>query len=146
MLGPQKDVTEHMQAVPHREAAAVIRKVRASTALPAARLALEFLVLTAARWNEVRWAEWAEIDRSGRVWTIPARRMKTNRRHRVPLCGRALEILEEARTLGDGGGPLVFTHGGGKPLHDSAVRRLPAPAWGCCSAARLPLDLPGLGR
>ena len=124
MLGPQKDVTEHMQAVPHREAAAVIRKVRASTALPAARLALEFLVLTAARWSEVRWAEWEEIDRSGRVWTIPARRMKTNRRHRVPLCGRALEILEEAEALAGGAGPLVFTHGGGKPLHDSAVRRL----------------------
>ena len=124
VLGPQKDVTEHMQAVPHREAGAVIRKVRESTALPAARLALEFLVLTAARWSEVRSAEWAEIDRSGRVWTIPARRMKTNRQHRVPLCGRALEILEEARTLGEGNGPLVFTHGGGKPLHDSAVRRL----------------------
>ena len=124
VLGSQKDVTEHMQAVPHREAGAVIRRVRASAALPAARLALEFLVLTAARWSEVRWAEWAEIDRSGRVWTIPARRMKTNRRHRVPLCGRALEILEEARTLGEGNGSLVFTHGGGKPLHDSAVRRL----------------------
>ena len=124
VLGSQKDVTEHMQAVPHREAAAVIRKVRASTALPAARLALEFLVLTAARWSEVRWAEWEEIDRSGRVWTIPARRMKTNRRHRVPLCGRALEILEAAQALEGGAGPLVFTHGGGKPMHDSTVRRL----------------------
>ena len=124
VLGPQKDVTEHMQAVPHREAGAVIRKVRASTALPAARLALEFLVLTAARWSEVRWAEWEEIDRSGRVWTIPARRMKTNRRHRVPLCGRALEILKEAEALEEGAGPLVFTHGEGKPLHDSTVRRL----------------------
>ena len=50
--------------------------------------------------------------------------MKTNRRHRVPLCGRALEILEEAQTLEEGAGPLVFTHGGGKPMHDSAVRRL----------------------
>ena len=123
-LGPQKDVTEHMEAVPHREAAEVIRKVRASTAMPAARLALEFLVLTAARWSEVRWAEWAEIDRSGRVWTIPARRMKTNRRHRVPLSGRALEILEAAQALEEGAGPLVFTHGGGKPMHDSTVRRL----------------------
>ena len=124
VLGPQKDVTEHMQAVPHREAAAVIRTVRASTALPAAKLALEFLVLTAARWSEVRWAEWAEIDRDGRVWTVPAGRAKTNRRHRVPLCGRALEILEAARALGEGAVPLVFTHGGGRPLHDSAVRRL----------------------
>ena len=124
VLGPQQDVTEHMQALPHREAAAVIRTVRASTALPAAKLAFEFLVLTAARWGEVRWAEWAEIDRSGRVWTVPAGRAKTNRRHRVPLCGRALEILEAAQALGEGAGPLVFTHGGGRPLHDSQLRRL----------------------
>jgi len=124
VLGAQKDVTEHMQAVPHREAAAVIRKVRESGALPAARLALEFLVLTAARWGEVRWAEWAEIDRNGKVWTLPAKRAKMNRRHRVPLCGRALEILDAAQALEGGAGPLVFTHGGGKPMHDSAVRRL----------------------
>ena len=124
VLGPQQDVTEHMQALPHREVAEVIRTVRASTALPAAKLALEFLVLTAARWGEVRWAEWEEIDRDGRVWTVPARRAKTNRRHRVPLCGRALEILKAAQALEEGAGPLVFTHGGGKPLHDSQLRRL----------------------
>ena len=124
MLGSQKDVTEHMQAVPHREAAAVIRKVQGSRALPAAKLALEFLVLTAARWGEVRWAEWAEIDRDGRVWTVPAKRAKTNRRHRVPLCGRALEILDAAQKLEGGAGPLVFTHGGGKPFHDGMLRRL----------------------
>ncbi len=124
VLGSQQDVTEHMQAVPHREAGAVIRRVRASAALPGVKLALEFLVLTAARWGEVRWAEWKEIDRDGRVWTVPARRAKTNRRHRVPLCGRALEILEVARALEEGDGPLVFTHGGGKPLHDSMLRRL----------------------
>ena len=124
VLGPQQDVTEHMQALPHREVAAVIRTVRASAALPAARLAFEFLVLTAARWGEVRWAEWEEIDRDGRVWTVPARRAKSNRRHRVPLCGRALEILEAAQALGEEAGPLVFTHGGGKPLHDSQLRRL----------------------
>ena len=124
VLGPQQDVTEHMQALPHREVAAVIWTVRASAALPAARLAFEFLVLTAARWGEVRWAEWEEIDRDGRVWTVPARRAKTNRRHRVPLCGRALEILEAAQALGEEAGPLVFTHGGGRPLHDSQLRRL----------------------
>ncbi len=124
VLGPQQDVTEHMQALPHREVAAVIRRVRASAAVPAARLAFEFLVLTAARWGEVRWAEWEEIDRDGRVWTVPARRAKTNRRHRVPLCGRALEILEAAQALEEGAGPLVFAHGGGRPLHDSQLRRL----------------------
>ena len=124
VLGPQQDVTEHMQALPHREAAAVIRRVRASAAVPAARLAFEFLVLTSARWGEVRWAEWAEIDRDKGVWTVPAKRAKTNRRHRVPLCGRALEILDAAQKLEGGAGPLVFTHGGGKPFHDGMLRRL----------------------
>ena len=124
VLGPQQDVTEHMQALPHREVAAVIRTVRESAAAPAARLALEFLVLTAARWGEVRWAEWEEIDRRRRVWTVPARRAKTKRRHRVPLCGRALEVLEAVQALGEGANPLVFTHGGGRPLHDSQLRRL----------------------
>ena len=40
--------------------------------------------------------------------TIPASRMKANRPHRVPLCGRALEILEAARTLGGGHSRIVF--------------------------------------
>ena len=124
VLGAQKDVVEHMRALPHRKVAAAIGTVRESRALEAAKLAFEFLVLTAARWSEVRWAEWAEIDRSGRVWTIPPRRMKTNRQHRVPLCGRALEILEAAQALSEGASPLVFTRGQGRPLHDSMLRRL----------------------
>ena len=124
VLGPQHDVVEHMQALPHRDVAAAIRTVRASTAPPAVRLAFEFLVLTAARWGEVRWAEWAEIDRDAGVWTVPARRTKANRRHRVPLCGRALGILEAARMLGEAAGPLVFTRRSGKPLDDKQLRCL----------------------
>ena len=124
VLGVQQHVAQHMRALPHREVAAAIGKVRGSTALEAAKLAFEFLVLTAARWGEVRWAEWEEIDRDAGVWTIPARRMKTNRQHRVPLCGRALEILEAAEALGEGAGPLVFTDGQGKPLDDKQLRWL----------------------
>ncbi len=124
VLGPQQDVTEHMQALPHREAAAAIGAARGWSALPSAKLAFEFLVLTAARWSEVRWAEWEEIDRIGRVWTVPARRMKANRQHRVPLCGRALEILEAAQALGEVAAPLVFTDGQGKPLDDKQLRWL----------------------
>ena len=46
------------------------------------------------------------------------------REHRVPLCGRAMEILGEARTLGGGGSSLVFTLGKGKPIFDKRLRRL----------------------
>ncbi len=58
-----------------------------------APLALEFMLLTAARTGEVVGARWDEIDLKSKVWTVPADRMKAGREHRVPLCSRALDIL-----------------------------------------------------
>jgi integrase len=58
-----------------------------------APLALEFAVLTAARSGEVLGARWDEFDLEARVWTVPARRMKAGREHRVPLSSRAVEAL-----------------------------------------------------
>jgi integrase len=57
--------------------------------------ALEFAILTAARSGEVLGARWDEFDLEARIWTVPAARMKAGREHRVPLSGRALEILRE---------------------------------------------------
>ena len=81
-------------------------------------------MLTAARWGEVRLAEWAEIDRSEAEWTVPATRMKMRREHRVPLCGRALEILDDARKLGEGTSPIVFAAERGKALRPERMGRL----------------------
>lgn len=58
-----------------------------------APLALEFMLLTAARTGEVVGAKWDEVDLDSKVWTVPAERMKAGREHRVPLCGRAVDIL-----------------------------------------------------
>ena len=124
VLGTQDAVVRHMRALPHREVASTLRKLRASNAMPVARLAFEFLVLTAARWGEVRWAEWSEIDQTEGMWTVPETRMKAKREHRVPLYRRAKEILAEARTLDDGATRLVFTREGGKPLVDRQLRQL----------------------
>jgi integrase len=57
-------------------------------------LALEFLLLTAARTGEVVAARWEEFDLTKNVWTIPAARMKAGKEHRVPLSGRAVEIVK----------------------------------------------------
>ena len=86
-----------MRALPHREVSSAIGTVRASRARPVVKLAFEFLVLTATRSGEVRGAVWTEIDRDAGAWIIPALRTKAAREHRVPVCRRALEILEEAR-------------------------------------------------
>ncbi len=124
VLGPQQALVAHRRALPHQDMAAAVAAVRMSAAAPVVTLACEWLVLTAARWGEVRGAEWAEIDTAGSVWMIPATRMKAKRPHRVPLARRAVEILDAARTLGDGTSPLVFPTANGTPLPEQALRRL----------------------
>ena len=122
VIGPQRNIVQHMRALPHREVAAAVATVRASRETPAVTLAFEFLVLTASRSGEIRFAAWDEIDTEARVWAIPATRMKMKRDHRVPLCGRAMEILEAARALGDG--RLVFPSRSGQRLDVKPLRRL----------------------
>lgn len=72
-----------------------------------AALALEFLILTAARTGEVIGAQWEEIDESAKLWVIPGNRMKSGREHRVPLSDAVIAILEKARPL-RGRGDFLF--------------------------------------
>ena len=89
---------------------------------PAVRLAFEFLMLTAARSEEVRGARWDEIDLPTLVCTIPPKRMNSKREYRVPLSGRPVETLTAARALGDTRSLLVLPSRGGKPV---SITRLP---------------------
>ena len=116
-------VRQHQRALPFREVGAALARVRTSDAYRPAVLAFEFLVLTACRSGEVRFATWDEIDFASATWTIPARRMKAQREHRVPLSARALEILHEARALADGSG-LVFPSQRARAIHGGTVSRL----------------------
>ena len=124
LLGPQNDIVTHRRALPHQDVAAAVETVRTSSSgQPAVKLAFEFLVLTAARSGEVRLATWNEMDTAGAVWTVPAKRMKAKREHRVPLCVRAIEVLDAARTLGDGN-PLVFPMRSGKAISMSTLPKM----------------------
>ena len=100
-------VRQHLRALPYSEVAQAIETVDASTASLSSTLCLRFLVLTAARSGEARGAVWNEVDVEGKVWTIPAARMKGGELHRVPMSRQALEVLEAARPLRDRSG-LVF--------------------------------------
>ena len=106
----------HYRALPHGEVATAIGKVRAAEPGSVDTLAFEFMVLTAARGAEIRGAVWNEMDQGSGVWTIPASRTKTAREHRVPLCGRAREILEAARNLGGGKNPVFVNERGDASL------------------------------
>lgn len=89
---------EHQPALPYGELPGFLEALLAREGI-AAR-ALEFTILTAARTSETIGAGWDEIDTAGKLWTVPAERMKADREHRIPLCDRALEILEEMREHG----------------------------------------------
>jgi integrase len=62
-----------------------------------APLALQFLILSAARTSEVRGLQWREINWADRVWVVPAERMKMGELHRVPISNAMLAVLQVLR-------------------------------------------------
>jgi integrase len=57
--------------------------------------ALELTILTASRTAETTGVRWSELDLEKRLWIIPPERMKGGKEHRVPLSGRAVELLKD---------------------------------------------------
>ena len=123
LLGTNGHHRRHHAALPHGDVARALAVVRRSRAYRLTVLAIEFLVLTAARSGEVRGARWAEIDLDMATWTIPGERMKAGREHRVPLSDGAVDLLIEARIYGDGSG-LVFPAPRGGMLSDMTMSKL----------------------
>jgi len=109
----------HHKAMPYDALPGFIAQLRTRKAMAA--LALEFVILTGARTNEVLGATWDEVDLVKAVWTVPAKRMKAAREHRVPLSPRAVEILE---TLKLHGGETIFKSDGGGKLSSMAMAML----------------------
>lgn len=127
LLAPPKKLSRgHHAAMPYAELAGFIADLRQREATAA--LALEFLILTAARSGEVLGARWDEIDLAAKLWTIPADRMKAGREHRVPLSRRALEILNDLAKAKTGSyvfaGPKGGRDGENAPLSNMAFSAL----------------------
>jgi integrase len=85
---------KHHAALPYQDVPAFLRRLRELDDTEAR--ALEFLMLTAARANEVVGVTWNEIkaDRDGWIWIVPPEKIKARRTHRVPLAAAARAILE----------------------------------------------------
>jgi integrase len=115
---PARLIRGHHAAMAYQDLPAFTKRLSGNDSMAA--MALRFLILTAARTGEVLGAAWQEFDLDGKVWTIPASRMKAGREHRVPLSKPAIEVLArlgEVR-LGD------FVFSGlkrGRPLSNMAL-------------------------
>jgi len=111
----------HHPALPWREVPAFMSELRVQSGI-AAR-ALELLVLTTSRTGEVLGATWDEVDLAGATWTIPARRMKGGRAHRVPLSAPALAVLHKMSAHSTDG--LIFPgRRPDRPLSNMAMPKL----------------------
>ena len=93
--------TKHRATVPLKEMAKLLKAVAKVPAELNTRLAFYWLLLTAARTSEMRFAAWGEIE-DGKLWRVPADRMKMKREHLVPLSKQAQGVLSKARELRTG--------------------------------------------
>ena len=122
-LPRQPRKTGRFAAMPYADVPAFLGKLRERTS--AGRLALEALILTAARSGEIRGATWSEIDLKSRAWTVPAERMKAGKVHVVPLSDAVIDVLNRATELKTGNSELVFAGAiHGKPLSDMTLLKV----------------------
>ena len=89
---------EHRATLKATELPTMFKALRTVPSEPVTKLALYWLVLTAARTGEMRFATWGEVE-GGKLWRIPPERMKMDREHVVPLSRQAREILDAAKKL-----------------------------------------------
>jgi len=122
-LPKQRAKVKHHAALPYADLPGFMSELRARESM--GRLALEAVILTAARSGEIRLATWAELDLEAATWTIPAERMKAGREHVVPLSPQAVALFERMKAHRRGDTDLVFPGSKrGKPLSDMTLTKV----------------------
>ena len=89
--------TRHRATIAFSQFPSLFKALKAVPAEVNTKLALYWLILTVCRTGEMRFASWGEVD--GKLWRIPASRMKMKRDHVVPLSRQAIVVLERAREI-----------------------------------------------
>ncbi|MGL5447830.1 MAG: tyrosine-type recombinase/integrase [Rhabdaerophilum sp.] len=79
----------------------LLRAIEGFQGQPTTQAALKLMAYLFPRPGELRMAEWSEFDLPNAVWTVPAKRMKMRREHRVPLAKQAIAILASIQPLTD---------------------------------------------
>ncbi|MBW4789174.1 tyrosine-type recombinase/integrase [Alcaligenes faecalis subsp. faecalis] len=100
----ERPPVEHFPHVAETDLPALLASVERYHGRPETRLAIKLMMRTFPRTNELRWAQWSEIDWKNALWLIPGERMKGRLAqkqsapdHIVPLSTQALAILESLR-------------------------------------------------
>ncbi|KRA81620.1 hypothetical protein ASD76_13945 [Altererythrobacter sp. Root672] len=121
---PRQPKGKNFAAMPYTEVPTFVGDLQAGTPT-SGRRALLFLIFTAARPGEVRFARWGQIDFIKRDWNRPAEIMKEREPHTITLNSSAIALLEEIKA---GRTPkpvdLIFPGPRGNPLSDMTLRKV----------------------
>ena len=122
--GLPKQVKEqvHRKAMPYVEIPSFITALQRKHSY--GRLALELLLLTGVRSQEVRMATWDEFDLDDNLWTVPAAHMKRAKAHIVPLSLAALSALNRAAALKLAGSAFDFPGVSGGAMSDMTLLKV----------------------
>ncbi len=103
---------EHRSKVGAEEMPALFKALGEVPSENITKLAIYWVILTAARTSEMRFATWSEIEKGkgGPIWRLSKERMKMDREHIVPLSKQAQEILTLAKPMrtSDAADALIF--------------------------------------
>ena len=109
-IAPPKgpEVRSH-RALNVKEIAPFLAGLDSVSARPVNKKAIQLLLLTFTRKDELRLSQWEEFDLENGVWSIPAERMKMGRAHKVYLSTQAHALLRELKLLA-GTSAFVLPH------------------------------------
>ncbi|HEV3437852.1 MAG TPA: integrase arm-type DNA-binding domain-containing protein [Gemmata sp.] len=92
-------VTKHYSFLKAADLPPFLKRLESYDGSVQTKLALRFLLLTFVRTNELRGAQWTEIDWDKAEWRIPAERMKMKELHIVPLSKQSVATLRQLEKL-----------------------------------------------
>jgi integrase len=97
MRGIKQPRAGNFAAMPYKDVPTFLEALR--DGLSVGRLALQFLILTAARSGEVRHMQWKDVDLDAAEWRVPPEKAKADKLHIAPLAPAAVNILREVAGL-----------------------------------------------
>lgn len=110
---------KHMARIEAGELSSFLQKLARYDGEPQTRYAIEFVMHTFVRTNELRFGKWSEID--GDVWRIPGERMKMGRDHIVPLTRQSLAVLAQLKGFAVDSEWIVPGGRTGKPISENTM-------------------------
>jgi integrase len=113
---------KHYSALSAKDLPEFLIKLEQFDGYETTKLAIHLLMLTFVCTGELRSARWDEFDIPGKLWRIPADRMKMGIEHLVPLSDQTIQILERLQYL-TGAYDLVFPgrSKADKPMSENTV-------------------------